>query len=233
MSSSSSSPVGEGDSPLPPPPLPPAGGESPPNFFTDLTTFPAVTEEGKVDTTQFLEAAKAFIQIYDLLGAAFYVVKKDMSGNIEKLYKTYNKSPEKYKYLNDLISEEKDDPSVFAVDALLWLKRALQFTIFFINGICDEYKKGTDFERLDQIATDAYNTTLKKYHMWLVQNVFKVVVKSVPTRSGLVKALYFGKSGPEEALFVDSRMYIQRLEKNIAVIVHMYEVWGLDSDRKV
>ncbi|XP_068213616.1 glycolipid transfer protein [Palaemon carinicauda] len=204
-----------------------------PNFFTNLTTFPTVTEDGKVDTTQFLEAAKAFIQIYDLLGAAFYVVKKDMSGNIEKLYKTYNKSPEKYKFLNDLISEERDDPNLFAVESLLWLKRALEFTIFFINGICDAFEKGTDFDRLDDIATEAYNTTLKKYHMWLVQNVFKVVVKSVPNRSGLVKALYFGKTGPEDKLFGDSRTYTRRLEENIAVIVRMYDAWGLDSDKKV
>ncbi|XP_045135223.1 glycolipid transfer protein-like isoform X3 [Portunus trituberculatus] len=145
-----------------------------PHFFHVSPFYPEVTEDGKIDTVQFLETSKAFIKIYDLLGTAFYVVKKDMAGNIEKLYKTYNKSPEKYKFLNDLIYLEKEDPTIFAVDALLWLKRALEFTVIFIKGLCEEYKKGITTDRLDHLATDAYNKTLKCYHSWLVQNVFKL-----------------------------------------------------------
>ncbi|XP_071540390.1 glycolipid transfer protein [Panulirus ornatus] len=207
---------------------------SPPSFFSRISpVFPTVTEDGKIDTVQFLEASKSFIQIYDLLGTAFYVVKKDMSGNIEKLYKTYNKAPEKYKYLNDLIYEEQKDPSIFAIDALLWLKRALEFTVIFINGICDEYEKGIHTERLDHLATEAYNRTLKQYHMWLVQNLFKVVVKSVPYRSDLVKSLYYGKMGSEAVLYKEANAYTKQLETNLKVIVQMYDDWGLNNDKKV
>ena len=46
--------------------------------------------------------------------------------------------------------------------------------IYFMNGICTEFDKGLDFDKLDHLVTEAYNLTLKKYHMWLVQNVFKV-----------------------------------------------------------
>ncbi|XP_042862355.1 glycolipid transfer protein-like [Penaeus japonicus] len=206
----------------------------PANFFSQLSpTYPVVTPDGKVETVMFLEASKSFTQIYDLLGAAFYVVKKDICGNIEKLYKTYNCNPEKYKYLNDMICEEKEVKDSLAIEALLWLKRALEFTVMFINGICDEYTKGTGSERLDHLATDAYNITLKKYHNWIVQNIFKMVVKSVPTRSVLVKALYFGKAGSEDTLFKDSRVYTQQLEANLSVIVQMYDEWGLNNDRKV
>lgn len=205
-----------------------------PNFFSNLSPlYPDLTDDGKIETVQFLEATKTFIQIYDLLGMTFSVVKKDMAGNVEKLYKTYNKNPEKYKYLNDLIKEEKTDPSLFAVDALLWLKRALQFTILFMSGICEEYEKGNGSERLDHLATEAYNTCLKKYHGWLVQNIFKMVVKSVPYRSVLVKSLYGNKVGPEEQLMKDVRSYIQKLEKNLHVIVKFYDEWGLDNDTKV
>ncbi|XP_047496829.1 glycolipid transfer protein-like [Penaeus chinensis] len=205
-----------------------------PNFFSQIShTYPVVTQDGKIETEMFLEASKSFIQIYDLLGAAFYVVKKDMSGNIEKIYKAYNCNPEKNKYLNDLICEEKEVQDSVIVDALLWLKRALEFTVIFINGICDEFEKGTGSERLDHLATDAYNVTLKKYHKWIVQNIFKMVVKSVPTRSVLVKALYFGKGGPEDTLFKDCRVYIKQLETNLSVIVQMYDEWGLNNDNKV
>ncbi|KAK3858691.1 hypothetical protein Pcinc_035134 [Petrolisthes cinctipes] len=150
------------------------------NFFTLITpNYPTVTPEGLIDTLQFIEASKAFIKIYDLLGTAFYVVKKDMSGNIEKLYKVYNKNPEKYKYLNDLILGERGDPTKFAIDALLWLKRALEFTVIFINGICEEYKTGlvnnvNNPDRIDHLATEAYNKTLRSYHSWIVQNLFKI-----------------------------------------------------------
>ncbi|XP_050714316.1 glycolipid transfer protein-like [Eriocheir sinensis] len=205
-----------------------------PHFFSQLSPrYPQVTEDGKVDTVQFLEASTAFIKIYDLLGAAFYVVKKDMAGNIEKLYKTYNKAPEKYKFLNDMIYLEKEDPSIFAVDALLWLKRALEFTVIFINGLCEEFQRGITSDKLEHLATDAYNRTLKQYHSWLVQNVFKVVVKSVPSKSCLIKSLYFGKVGSEEVLFKEVTAYTSELDKVLKVIVQMYGDWGLDNDQKV
>ncbi|XP_045624909.1 glycolipid transfer protein [Procambarus clarkii] len=205
-----------------------------PHFFSELSPlYPNVTQDGKIDTVQFLEASKSFIQMYDLLGTTFYIVKKDMSGNIEKLYKTYNKAPEKYKYLNDLIFEERNDPNIFAVDALLWLKRALEFTVLFINGICEEEDKGMRSEKLDHLATEAYNQTLKHFHKWLVQNLFKMVVKSVPYRSDLVKSMYFGKTGSEKTLYKDLLAYIKQLETNLKVIVQMYDEWGLDSDKKV
>ena len=52
--------------------------------------------------------------------------------------------------------------------------RALEFTVIFIKGLCEEYKKRITTDRLDHLATDAYNRTLKHYHSWLVQNIFKV-----------------------------------------------------------
>ncbi|KAG7175207.1 Glycolipid transfer protein-like [Homarus americanus] len=228
--------------------------DNPPHFFSQLSPlYPKPTEDGKINTVQFLEASKSFIQIYDLMGTTFYVVKKDMSGNIEvkqtvnicglsindsfnpfqKLYKTYNKASEKYKYLNDLIYEERNDPSLFAVDALLWLKRALEFTVAFVNGICEEHEKGKKSERIDHLATEAYNQTLKPYHMWLVQNLFKVVVKSISYRSDLVKSLYMGKVGSEDVLYAGCSAYIKHLETNLKIIVQMYDEWGLNNDKKV
>lgn len=35
-----------------------------PHFFHNLPRYPQVTEDGKIDTVQFLEASKAFIKIY-------------------------------------------------------------------------------------------------------------------------------------------------------------------------
>ena len=58
-------------------------------------------------------------------------------------------------------------------------------------------------------------------------------MKSFPNRAVLVKALYFGKVGSEAALFKDCRAYTQRLEKNISVIVHLYDMWSLDNDNRV
>lgn len=55
----------------------------------------------------------------------------------------------------------------------------------FINGICDEFEKGTGSERLDHLATEAYNVTLKKYHKWIVQNIFKVGLKDSVIFRGL------------------------------------------------
>ncbi|KAK8744924.1 hypothetical protein OTU49_000691, partial [Cherax quadricarinatus] len=131
-----------------------------PHFFSQISPlYPSPTPDGKLDTVEFLEATKSFIKMYDLLGTTFYVVKRDMSGNVDKLYKTYNKDPEKYKYLNDLIYGERSDPHLYAVEALLWLKRAMEFTVIFIRGITEKHHKGVLSDRLDHIATEAYNQT--------------------------------------------------------------------------
>ncbi|CAL4065513.1 unnamed protein product, partial [Meganyctiphanes norvegica] len=203
-----------------------------PNFFSNLSPpYPDVTDDGKIETVQFLEASKAFIQIYDLLGMTFSVVKKDMAGNVERMQQIPSKSNENpRKKLTDRVREHASN--YFTVIAVLFI-RALQFTILFMNGICEEFEKGTGSERLDHLAIEAYNNCLKKYHGWLVQNIFKMVVKSVPVRSVLVKSLYGNKAGPEDKLMKDVRSYTHKLETNLQVIVQFYEEWGLDNENKI
>ncbi|XP_076031550.1 glycolipid transfer protein [Oratosquilla oratoria] len=206
-----------------------------PNFFSEISPlFPEVTEDGKIDTVQFLEASKAFIKIYDQLGRAFALVKSDMNGNVEKLYTTYNKNPEKYKYLNDMIEEEKNDPTIFAVDALLWLRRALEFTYVFVRGIIDEFEAGNPTEKLDHLANIAYTQTLKPYHNWAAQNLFKIVAKACPYRSSLVKSLFMGKEeGSQRLLLEDASRYLQKLLPSLNVIKKMCEEWSLEEMKKV
>ena len=50
---------------------------------------------------------------------------------LQKLTKTYNKSKTKYKYLDDMIKiEMEEDSSLYAIDALLWLKRYIHNLLF-------------------------------------------------------------------------------------------------------
>ncbi|RXG74007.1 Glycolipid transfer protein [Armadillidium vulgare] len=154
-----------------------------------------------------------------------------------KLTKVYNKCPEKYKYLNDLIYLEKDDPKVFAVDALLWLKRALEFTSCLMNSLISEGRSGTPRENLSHLVGSAYEKMLKKHHNWFVQNLFKVILTAFPTRSGIIRIFYYGEDGPEDPAIEALETYIAELDCNLEVIVKFYDEWGLEkiedsSDKK-
>lgn len=49
--------------------------------------------DGKIDTSDFLQASESLVKLFDLLGStAFVVVQNDMNGNIAKIRKNYWKT---------------------------------------------------------------------------------------------------------------------------------------------
>lgn len=58
----------------------------------------------------------------------FSPLSYDISGNINKLQKSYERNPRKYTFIEDLILSDRNENGV-AVDALLWLQRHI--SLFF------------------------------------------------------------------------------------------------------
>ncbi|KAI8987583.1 glycolipid transfer protein domain-containing protein [Mycotypha africana] len=122
-----------------------------------------VIDEG-INTDQFLEATDGLIKMFDLFGsAAFSVVQNDMRNNVKKIRTRFMENPVEYDTLEKLMAKEAHLKKRTATEALLWLKRGLEFTsqslLHSLQNPNDELK--TSFSQ-------AYEKTLKPHHNFLL-----------------------------------------------------------------
>jgi hypothetical protein len=120
----------------------------------------------------------------DYLGAAFTLVRSDISGNVQKLeakMKQYGSD-----VLEPMAETEigqgkpvwSDKNSAFT--ALLWLKRALDYLCMLLRNLSTR-----PADELSPCVKDAYDATLAKYHGWGTRQIFKIAFAAVPYRKDL------------------------------------------------
>lgn len=102
----------------------PPGG----TYFDGKKSFNDVTidqsKDNAINTTEFLEAAEALTQLFDVLGGvAFNPVKNDMGGNIKKIRERQLAAPVESETLQDLVRNELKTKKHTATEGLLWLNR--------------------------------------------------------------------------------------------------------------
>ncbi|XP_049808139.1 glycolipid transfer protein [Schistocerca nitens] len=203
------------------------------NFFTTVQVpFPDVIE-GKINTSNFLEASKGVVELVDRFGGIFAPVKYDMSGNIKKLTEKYETNKERFMYLNDMILIEKQENGNYATDALLWLRRALNFVYTFFKCIREDARKGGNTEDLILFLQKAYEETLKRYHGWMAQQVFGLLAKMCPGRSVLLNTLALGEPDQESEVMEDMDTFLTRLHSNISTLSAFYAQHGLETNIRV
>uniref|UniRef100_A0A1A9W8M0 Glycolipid transfer protein domain-containing protein n=1 Tax=Glossina brevipalpis TaxID=37001 RepID=A0A1A9W8M0_9MUSC len=149
--------------------------------FSKLKGFPPGIED-KLQTEEFLMAANEIVEVIRAFGTLFTPVVSDMSGNINKIRKSYEKNCVKGKYLEDLIALHGKEDN-FVADALLWLKRGLQLICIFFENIYNDLEQS---QAIKKHLQDAYERTLKPYHGFIVQTTVKIIYNWVPTRSQLI-----------------------------------------------
>ncbi|XP_065365876.1 glycolipid transfer protein [Calliphora vicina] len=149
--------------------------------FGNLKGFPA-DDHDKIETELFLAASNEIVDVIRSFGTLFTPVISDMTGNVTKIRKSYEKDPIKYKYLEDLIILNVNVDN-FAANALLWLKRGLQLICTFFENIFNDQE---NTEVVKKHLQDAYEKTLKPYHGFIVQSTIKIIYSWVPTRSQLI-----------------------------------------------
>jgi len=163
----------------------------------------------------------------------FTPVKTDILGNVQKLQVFSDNCPENCQYVNDIVLIERKNPNSVAIDALLWLKRALEFTLMILEGLVANETDGSISEDLRPLCLKAYKATLEKYHGWMVQQIFHFVMKACPWRKDILSSLAFGKPNTEELVISQLTAALVNLRKNIEVINHLYSLHNLDCDTKV
>lgn len=165
----------------------------------------------QIDAFGFLEATESLVVILESLGSAFGPVKSDILGNVKTVRTQLNASPE-CKTLQALIQKEINAKQNIAKEALLWLKRALEFT-----------SKGLNLEPNQEVSTSftkAYKETLSQYHSFLIRPIFSVAMKAVPSRSDFFKSL--GGSEQDERLMTQFNTWRMAMEKIVLVLVAFY-----------
>jgi len=141
--------------------------------------------DGKISTTEFLEAAESLVTLFDLLGStAFAPVQKDMTGNIKKIRDRQTAEPAKSGTLQDLCANELADKKNRATEGLVWLHRGLEFTAKALRKNASDHN-----EELSVSFTAAYGETLKQHHNMLVKGVFSLAMKACPYRADFYKKL--------------------------------------------
>uniref|UniRef100_A0A8H7N2J2 Glycolipid transfer protein domain-containing protein n=1 Tax=Bionectria ochroleuca TaxID=29856 RepID=A0A8H7N2J2_BIOOC len=149
--------------------------------FTDV----AVDADNKVDTTQFLEAAESWTTLFDSIAAvAFSPVKKDMLFNVGRIREQQTAAPAESTTLQDLVEHELKSNKQNAADGLLWLIRAIDFTLRALKRTVDNPK-----EELAESFRNSYKETLKPYHPFWIKPVFTASMSLCPYRAAFIANL--------------------------------------------
>nr|XP_006815838.1 PREDICTED: pleckstrin homology domain-containing family A member 8-like [Saccoglossus kowalevskii] len=201
--------------------------------FTEMD----LSENSSIPTAQFLEAFRNILPIFDALGSTtFAPVKMDILGNIRKLNQKYMTDTEGYASLQLIVGEEiqKNRTKVknSATDALLWLKRALEYVYEFLHEIAEGEKD------LSAVASHAYSKSLKTFHGWVARGVFALVAKTVPYYEDFISLLAQSRADYdhpnfEKYIMKDMRTYLKSVNTIITILNDFYTENDLDFPEQI
>jgi len=195
-----------------------------------------ISVDGRIPTKPFLEACSSILPVFDILGStAFAPVRIDIQGNIKKIRSKYETDDHAFVHLQNMVFQELKSNTCSArnstTDALLWLKRALEFIHVFLAEIC----RGE--QDLAVAATNAYGRSLRKYHGWVVRGVFSLAVKAVPYRKDFIAQLgtveNSGEPASETEIINEMKSCVMALGKLVNILCQFYKRHRLDNESVV
>ncbi|XP_037571376.1 pleckstrin homology domain-containing family A member 8 [Dermacentor silvarum] len=204
-------------------------------FFSAMeSSFVQIKEpsESNIETAKFLACCRSVLPVFNILGGTVFApIKADIQGNIDKLNEKYNTDKKSFARLMVMLQKEVDEgrnaTSGRALEAALWLKRALEFILSFLS----EIHSGND--NLADCTTKAYNGTLKRYHSWFVQKMFAFAVLAMPSMRTFKRDL---APSPKDAshpdytkqLHADCGEYVAALRSILETINQYYKHHNLE-----
>ncbi|KAJ0013119.1 hypothetical protein NQD34_017453 [Periophthalmus magnuspinnatus] len=203
------------------------------HLFTDLPP------DRAVDTGLFLDSVSHLPAFIDCLGSkVFSLIKSDIIGNITKIRGVYEKDPQRFVTLQQILEAERQDhasewPKVGATLALMWLKRGLRFIQILLQSLADGEKDENNPNLIRVSITKAYEGSLKRYHGWLVQKIFKAALMAAPYRSDFIKALSKGEEVKEEECLEKVRHFLVNFTATVDAIYDMYTELNAELDYTV
>ncbi|KAK6625425.1 hypothetical protein RUM43_005723 [Polyplax serrata] len=164
------------------------------------------------------------------MGNVFSPLHNDIARNIEKVKESYDANPSLYECIEDLILNKKSEGDEIPLEALLWLKRALHFSLLFFQRIINDNRK---CENLQEHMAFAYSHTLEPYHNWITRKLFKFFKNLSPKRSDLFSKIRDGSDEDDERVLHFLDVYFGSLIDSIDHISSLLLHHNLDSKVKV
>ncbi|CAG08522.1 unnamed protein product [Tetraodon nigroviridis] len=236
--------------------------------------FRQLPADRQVETRPFLEAAAYLPPLFDCFGSAVFApMKADMSSNISKIKLVFDTNPGRFKTLQQILEAEKEMhgeqwPRVGATLALMWLKRfdnlvlmaecvhsiSLRFIQVFLQSLANGEKDEANPNLIRVNLSKAYEVALKRYHGWLVQQLFKVssgfrrpaadteltpvfapqaALFTAPYKSDFLRALSKGRDVKEEDCLEKIRKFLVNFTATVDVIYEMYGKMNPDLENRV
>ncbi|KAH6568173.1 hypothetical protein BASA62_005640 [Batrachochytrium salamandrivorans] len=194
-------------------------------FFDTLsssyTTIVVASSDNGIPTVQFLDSTNSLTKLFDTLGAAFSVVSSDMHGNITKIRTRFDQNVARSGTLQELVNAERADNSGKAADALLWLKRGLEFTAMGLRRNLDNPS-----EELSTSFNKAYEGTLSRHHNFMIRGVFSLAMKACPSRVDFYAKL----SGSDPAKMKEQLVaWLSALETQVSIINQFLKANGIEK----
>ncbi|KAH0532274.1 hypothetical protein TsFJ059_000989 [Trichoderma semiorbis] len=180
-------------------------------FKQSFVDVPIDAEKGNaIATTQFLDAAESLTTMFDVLGSvAFSPVKNDMLGNVKKLRERQLAAPAESENIQDLVRNELKTKKHTATEGLLWLVRGLEFTCLALSA-----NVANPSEELADSFRNAYGSTLKPHHSFLIKPVFSAAMSACPYRNDFYTKL----GADQDKVSTDLRVYLAALDKIVGIL---------------
>jgi len=185
--------------------------------------------EGCPDTAAFLDVCRLVLAVVEKLGNAFFPVRADISGNIQRLETRAQTDSARYVHLFDMVHDEvaagKSGESSSCTKGLLWLKRAMEFVLAIVRSTQEHPNKSSG-----EVVSTTYKATLMQFHGYISSTAFTLAFNFVPTREYFVDSI--GSGSAEET----SKQMLEFVAAFAPVLqeVHQFLVkHGLDDPTKV
>jgi hypothetical protein len=132
-----------------------------------------------------------------------------MLGNVKKIRDRQLAAPAESENIQDLCRNEIKSKKHTATEGLLWLIRGLEFTCIALS---QNIAKSS--EELADSFRNAYGSTLKPHHSFLVKPIFSAAMSACPYR----KDFYAKLGSDQEKVTTELRTYLASLEKIVGIL---------------
>ncbi|KAG8012046.1 Glycolipid transfer protein [Nibea albiflora] len=199
--------------------------------------FRQLPADRQVETRPFLEAVSYLPPFFvsDLTERPNLEDSMSLERSGSYLQAVYDTNPARFKTLHQIVEAEKDMhgaqwPKVGATLALMWLKRGLRFIQVFLQSLVDGEKDDANPHFIRANLTKAYEISLKRYHGWLVQQLFKAAIFAAPYKTDFLKAVSKGRDVKEEECLEKIRKFLINFTATVDAIYEIYTKMNADLE---
>ncbi|GBF91372.1 hypothetical protein Rsub_04112 [Raphidocelis subcapitata] len=178
--------------------------------------------DGNIITDGFLDLCQLVLPLIDSFGAAFGIVRNDISGNIERLRARKASDPARFRLLYPIVEEEvarNDVGGSSCTKGLLWLKRAMEFMVSILRCL------------QERPSASMSEVVYEQWHGWLATSAFSVAFAFVPGRATFLDRLAGGKFNEQTA--ADMAQFVSQFGGLLAEVHQFLDERGQDDPYKV